>query len=254
MSRRSLSERSRVDLVGGQRHRRVGAQLRPLRAREDAVGRERRRRCAGPSRLRSRLPRATPSRRGPIWPVRARELRLDLVERDAARLEHDQQVVEQVGGLGDQRARVLADRGERRLDRLLADFLAQCSTPSSSSLRGVGRLGARRARARATTMRGRGRARVKPCSSSQAHCHGSSRIGRPARAMCSLASRDREGRRNGRSRRRAPRWRGRRGRPRPGDRACRRRPRRPPAPAPRRRSRASARGRSRARCRRGPSR
>ena len=76
--------------------------------------------------------------------MRAAELRLDLGERDAARLQHHQQMIEQVGGLGDQALAVFADRRERGLDRLLAELLGAMRHALVEQLARVGLLGARR--------------------------------------------------------------------------------------------------------------
>ena len=76
--------------------------------------------------------------------MRAAEHGLDLGERDAARLQHDEQMVEQVGGLGDQVLAILADRRERGLDRLLAELLGAMRHALVEQLAGVGLLGARR--------------------------------------------------------------------------------------------------------------
>src|SRR5439155_11341131 len=48
---------------------------------------------------------------------------LHLRERDAARHEYDQQMVDEVGGFRDQARAILLDRGQNGLDRLLAQFL-----------------------------------------------------------------------------------------------------------------------------------
>src|SRR5580704_3364438 len=48
------------------------------------------------------------------------EFGLDFRKRDAAGMEHDQEMVEHVGGFADHALTVFADRGNRRLDRLLA--------------------------------------------------------------------------------------------------------------------------------------
>src|SRR5579863_342921 len=48
---------------------------------------------------------------------------LDLVEADAAGMQHNQQVIEHVGRFADQTRFILADRGDDRLDRFFAEFL-----------------------------------------------------------------------------------------------------------------------------------
>src|SRR3974390_425139 len=47
-------------------------------------------------------------------------LGLDLVKLDAARMQHDEKVIEHVGGLPDHPLAVFADGGDRRFDRFLA--------------------------------------------------------------------------------------------------------------------------------------
>src|SRR5580704_10268718 len=70
------------------------------------------------------------------------ELGLDFGERDAAGMEHDQEMVEHVGGLADDALTVFADRGNRRLDRLLAEFLGAMRHAAVEQLARVGHVGA----------------------------------------------------------------------------------------------------------------
>src|SRR5262249_21367321 len=56
-------------------------------------------------------------------PRRLGELCLHVGERNPARLEHDQQVVDEVGGFRDQARAILLDRRQHGLDRLLAELL-----------------------------------------------------------------------------------------------------------------------------------
>src|SRR5580704_5830963 len=70
------------------------------------------------------------------------ELGLDLRERDAAGVEHDQEMVEHVGGFADDALAVFADRGNRRLDRLLAEFLGAMRHAAVEQLARVGHVGA----------------------------------------------------------------------------------------------------------------
>ncbi len=76
-------------------------------------------------------------------PVRRASAASTSASADAARLEHDQQVIEQVGGLRDQPLAVLGDRRERGLDRLLAELLGAMRHALVEQLARIGRLGAR---------------------------------------------------------------------------------------------------------------
>ncbi len=49
--------------------------------------------------------------------------------------QHDQQVIDEIGGFPDQPLAILADGGERGLDRLLAELLGAMGHARSSSLR-----------------------------------------------------------------------------------------------------------------------
>src|ERR1700692_2728290 len=70
--------------------------------------------------------------------ARARaELGLDLVKRDAADVEHDKKVIEHVGGLPDHAALILADRGNRRLDGLLAELFGAMEDAAVEQSAGV---------------------------------------------------------------------------------------------------------------------
>ena len=75
----------------------------------------------------------------PDWRVRCAKLGLDLVESDAARLQHHQQMIKHVGGFRDQAvAIVLADRGYRGFHRLLAQLLGAMVHAVVQQLAGVG--------------------------------------------------------------------------------------------------------------------
>src|SRR5262249_17193654 len=71
------------------------------------------------------------------------ELCLDVRERDAARLEHDQQMVDEVGSFGDQARAILLDRRQHGLDRLFAQLLGAMRHALVEELARVGRIGAR---------------------------------------------------------------------------------------------------------------
>ena len=82
--------------------------------------------------------------------MRAAERRLDLGELDAARLQHNEQMVEQVGGLGDQVLAILGHGRERGLHRLLAELLGAMRHALVDQLAGIG-LRPARAAARSCT-------------------------------------------------------------------------------------------------------
>src|SRR5262245_31932259 len=63
---------------------------------------------------------------------------LDLGELHAARLEHDQQMIDEVGGLGDQVLAILRHRGQRRLHRLLAELLGAMDDTPVDQLASIG--------------------------------------------------------------------------------------------------------------------
>src|SRR5215469_3927212 len=65
-----------------------------------------------------------------------------LVERNAAGMQQDQQMIKYVGGLADQALPVVADRGNRRLDRLLAELFSALIDAAIEQLAGIGYLGA----------------------------------------------------------------------------------------------------------------
>src|SRR5580704_88042 len=71
------------------------------------------------------------------------ELGLDLRERDAAGMEHDQEMVEHVGGLADHPLAVLADRGNRCLDRFLAEFFGAMRHATVQEPARIGHVGTR---------------------------------------------------------------------------------------------------------------
>ena len=71
------------------------------------------------------------------------EHRLDLRQRDAARMQHHQQMVEQVGGLAGQMLVVLVDGGDHGLDRLLAELLGAMGDAAIDELARIGDVGAR---------------------------------------------------------------------------------------------------------------
>ena len=130
-----------LELARLQRHRRVVAQPRPLLAREDR-GREyiaapvpeypwRRLLAIGSYQL-------ALARRLLFQSRHCRALRqrgLDIFQRHAARLQQHEQMIEQIGALGDQMIAIVLDRGDHGFDRLLAEFLGAVLAPLSSSLR-----------------------------------------------------------------------------------------------------------------------
>src|SRR5262245_51412263 len=102
-------------------------------------------------------------------------------------------MVQEVGGLRDQPLAILADGGKRGLDRLLAELLGTMRHALVDELACVGR---GRAGLRALVHAGRQivqgelvHARLNSTSGRRrgGRRHGSSRVGNPARAMCSLA-------------------------------------------------------------------
>src|SRR6185437_3701114 len=123
------------------------------------------------------------------------ELGLDLVERDAAHVEHDQKVIEHVGGFGDGPLAILSDRRDRRFDRLLAELLGTMRHAPVDELARIRHVGAGLsavAHAFLEIMECK-RRHGRSFGRSLSHLHsgredqGSSRIGSPARAMYSLA-------------------------------------------------------------------
>ena len=74
------------------------------------------------------------------------ERRLDLGQRDAARLQQHQQMIEQIGGFRDQPVAVFLHGGDHGLDRLLAELLGAMRDALVEQLAGIGlrraRLGA----------------------------------------------------------------------------------------------------------------
>ncbi len=77
-----------------------------------------------------------------------RQHRLDILERDAARLEHDEEMIKQVGRFRRDLLAAFADRGEPGFDRFLAELLGAMGdafVEQRARLGGLGaRLGARR--------------------------------------------------------------------------------------------------------------
>ena len=67
--------------------------------------------------------------------------RLDLGERDTARFQDDEEMVEQVGRLGDHAVAVLGDRRDHGLDRLLAQLLGAMGDAAIEKLAGIGDIG-----------------------------------------------------------------------------------------------------------------
>ena len=118
-----------------ERQRRVGAKLRPFCTREDAIGRDafhRKLACTlvHPETLFSGAPRPAPSSvaaRRLLGKAGLRPAALELVEhilhQNAARAKQDEEVIEKIGALADQGSLVVLDRGDHRLDRLLAELL-----------------------------------------------------------------------------------------------------------------------------------
>src|SRR5256885_5808615 len=94
-----------------------------------------------PSALAATLARRLLVESGPTGAVE--QLGLNVGERDAARMQHDQKMVDEIGTLRDQPLAILADGGKRRLDRLLAEFLGAMGDPAVEQLAGVGQVGAR---------------------------------------------------------------------------------------------------------------
>ena len=68
---------------------------------------------------------------------------LDLGQLDAARLQHHQKVIEQVGGFRGEPVAVLGDGGERHFHRFLAELLGAMADALVQQLAGIGFLRAR---------------------------------------------------------------------------------------------------------------
>ena len=66
-------------------------------------------------------------------PVAPREFGADVVERQPGIGEQDEQVIDEVGRLAGQRARVVAHRGDHGLDRFLADLLRDLGAAAANS-------------------------------------------------------------------------------------------------------------------------
>src|SRR6185436_1463218 len=198
-----------LEFAGLQRHRRVVAQAGPLLSGEDAVGIIL---LVGSADIHELpLPLVALARRFFLEPRNRRPLRqrgLDLVEPDVARLQQHQQVKQQVGAFGDQMVPIVLDRRDHGLDRFLAQFLGAVLRALVEQFAGVGRLSSRcgpcidgggqivdrktRHQLNSTLARGlrpRRRPRQGLSTFVTASRQGSSRIGSPARTMCSLACR-----------------------------------------------------------------
>src|SRR5204862_2671921 len=131
---------------------------------------------------------------------------LDLVELDAARLQKHQQMKQQIRAFGDQMVAIVLDRRDHGLDRLLAQFLGAVLRTLVEQFAGVGRLSSRcgpcidgggqimdretRHQPNSILAPGR-RPQRRPMTGLSTFAtgsrQGSSRIGKPARTMCSLA-------------------------------------------------------------------
>src|SRR5664279_5426714 len=133
-----------------------------------------------------------------------RQCSLDFLKFHAARLQKHQQVKQQVSAFGDQMVAIVLDGGDHGFHRLLAQFLGAMLRPLVQKLARIGRLSSRRragidgggeivereTRHQLNSRARKGRALPKPFSTFVTGSrHGSSRIGSPARTMCSLASR-----------------------------------------------------------------
>jgi 2-hydroxychromene-2-carboxylate isomerase len=71
--------------------------------------------------------------------ARARaKLGLDLIELDASGVQHDEEVIEHVGGFSDQPLTVLANRGNRGLDRFFTELLGALRHAAVQKLAGIG--------------------------------------------------------------------------------------------------------------------
>ena len=75
--------------------------------------------------------------------VRRLEHRLDIGKRNAARFQHHQQMIEQIGGFGGQPVAIGADRGERGFDRLFAELLGAVLDALVEQLARIGNVRAR---------------------------------------------------------------------------------------------------------------
>ena len=72
-----------------------------------------------------------------------RQRRFHLRQRNLARLKHHQQVVDEIGGFGDQPVTILGRRGERGLHALLAELLGAMGDALVEQCARIGDLGAR---------------------------------------------------------------------------------------------------------------
>src|SRR5579884_575631 len=77
----------------------------------------------------------------PRLPGARAKLGFDLIKADAARVQHDHQVVQQVGRFRDHALVVLADRGERGFDGLFAQLLGAMIDAAIEQLARIGWLG-----------------------------------------------------------------------------------------------------------------
>ncbi len=116
-----------VELGLGERHGRVGPEPRPLFAQIDGVRRER----DGGTRVHGeRAHRVSAKRFSASSAERRRAMRRSSSSStsssgDVAGLQHDEQMVEQIRRLRDQRLLVLGQRGDGHLDRLFAELLGR---------------------------------------------------------------------------------------------------------------------------------
>src|SRR3954471_6499549 len=130
---------------------------------------------------------------------------LDVFELDAAGLQQHQQMKQQIGALSDQMVAIILDRGDHGFDSFLAEFFGAVLRTLVEQLAGVGRLSSRcgpridgggqimnretRHQLNSTQAQ---RASPEPpptglSTFATASRQGPSRIGKPARTMCSLA-------------------------------------------------------------------
>ena len=120
-----------------ERHRRVGAQLRPFCAGEDAI----RRNFRAGALLHAVCPypplRAAFSSR-PVCRVRSPSTASTSASGIAARVQHHEQMVEEVGGFGDHPAAILGDRGDGDFDRFLAKLFGAMRDALVEQRAGIG--------------------------------------------------------------------------------------------------------------------
>ena len=70
--------------------------------------------------------------------MRSLERRFDFGKRDAARMQHDEQMIEEIGRFRDHAVAILGDGGDGDLDRFLAEFLGAMGHALVDQLAGVG--------------------------------------------------------------------------------------------------------------------